>query len=73
MTALFIAAKIEEPMSPSLGNIMSVLNEIHMVELTKDNLLNLETNIILSLDFSLRKVSPIHFIERFFKLLGLDS
>ena len=53
--------------------MINIVKEIHKVELKKKSLLNLEEAIIRSLDFSLRKVSSIQFLERFVTLFGLDG
>ena len=43
------------------------------MQLDKEDLLDLEEEIIRTLDFSLRYVSPIHFLERYLRLFGIEK
>ena len=67
-----MAAKIEEPVSPSFERMIEVLEKIHSVTLKVRNVLNLEEDVIRTLDFSLRRVSATFFLERYLRLFGLN-
>ena len=43
----------------------SVLEGMHDIKIDNQTLLDMETNILMSLDFDVRFLSPIVFLERF--------
>ena len=49
-----------------------LLREQYDMTRKKQDLIDLEERIIRKLDFSLRDVSPIFFLERFFRIFGID-
>ena len=53
--------------------MISLLKEQGVTAIKKRHLINLEEKIIKTLDFSLRDVSPHHFLERYFRLFGIDQ
>ena len=67
-----MAAKLEEFISPSFTRMINILNEKHKVLLKKKALIDCEEDVIRALDFNLRTVSSVHFLERFLRLYGLD-
>ena len=71
VTCLLIAAKIEEPISPSFIRMINILDAKHSVKLRGKRIRQLESEILRTLDFSLRTVSPIFFLERFLRLFGI--
>ena len=73
LIALLMAAKIEEPIAPSVPLMIDLLNEKHQVLLNLKAVLKMEGDIIRTLDFSLRRVSQIQFLERYLRLFGLDK
>ena len=73
VTSLLMGAKIEEPMGPSVIFLLKLLKEKHSIELKKEDVLNLEESILRLLDFNLRSVSPIDFLERYIRIFDLDS
>lgn len=70
---ILMAAKLEENISPSFIRMITILNEQHSILLKKQNLINLEEDVIRTLDFDLRSVSSMHFLERYLRLVGLDK
>ena len=54
-----MAAKIEEPISPSFERMINLLKKYDITNIKKQNLIDLEESIIKKLDFSLRDVSSI--------------
>ena len=69
---LLMAAKLEENMGPSFCRMVDIVNEQYSVVLKREKLVNLEEDVIRTLDFDLRTVSSIQFLERFLRLFGLD-
>ena len=70
---LLMAAKLEENMAPSFVRMIDIVNEQYSVVLKRQKLLALEEDVIRTLDFNLRSVSSIQFLERFLRLFGLDK
>lgn len=52
--------------------MINLLHEQHQVKLEKQDLLDMEEEIVRTLDFSLRQISPINFLERYLRLFGID-
>ena len=73
ITCILMAAKLEEPVSPSFDYIIKLLKEKHQTEIVKEDLLDLEEKILIALQFSCHHVSPIPFLERYFRIFGIDS
>ena len=59
VTSLLLAVKIEEPISPSFERMVNLLRKYDIMSISKQDLIDLEEQIIIKLDFSLRDVSPI--------------
>ena len=72
-TCLLLAAKIEESVAPSTIVLLHTLKERHSIELQKCDVFNLEEKIIRALDFELRQSTPIDFLERYYRLFGIDT
>ena len=70
---ILLAAKLEESFAPSFIRMINLLNDQHEILLEKQDLLNLEESVVQTLNFSLRHVSPIHFLDRFHRLFELDQ
>ena len=66
-----MAAKIEEPISPSIERMINLVQETQKVTLTVETIIDTESDIIRTLDFDLRQVSPLVFLERYLRLFGL--
>ena len=73
VTCVLLAAKLEEPISPSFTRMINLLAEQQQTILEKQALIDLEEQIIKMLDFSVRTVSPCHFLERYLRLFGIDG
>ena len=63
--SILMAAKLEQPIQPSFNRMVKLVADQWDVHLTRQDLLNLEESIIRTLDFDLRSVSPLLFLERF--------
>ena len=53
--------------------MISILRESHDVHIEKQELLNIEERVIKMLDFSLVSISPIHFLDRYLRIFGIDE
>ena len=73
MTCLLIAAKLEEPVSPSYKILIRTMNDLHKANVQKRDLLRLEEKILIALEFSCHHISPIPFLERYFRIFGIDN
>ena len=52
--------------------MIRLLREKYDMTRKKQDLIDLEELLVRKLDFSLRNVSPITFLERFFRIFGID-
>ena len=68
LTVTLMAAKIEDFKQPSFNRMIKLLKSQHDMELSKQELVNLEERLIRKLDFNIREVYSITFLERFFRL-----
>ena len=68
-----MAAKIEEEIQPSISLMIELMEEKNSVQLVHAEIIECEEDIIRTLDFSLRRVSPIFFLERYQRLFGLSK
>jgi hypothetical protein len=64
-TAILMAAKIEQPISPSFNRMISLLPESQKGRVHKDDLIDLEEQIVWALDFDFGYASPVTFLERY--------
>ena len=67
-----MAAKLDQPMSPSFNKMIALLPEEVASSLSKQDLIDLETLVIRELDFSFERDGPLIFLERFERLLEVD-
>lgn len=70
-TALLIAAKIEQPISPNYERMIRLL-PVYRTSITRQDLIDMEEKIIRAFDFDFNYASPISFLERYQRLLSLD-
>ena len=73
ISCLFIAAKMEQPICPILANFVTVMRQRHEVEITREAVIELEARILTELNFDVRFVSPLRFLERFQRILEVDK
>ena len=65
IVSILMAAKLEQPIQPSFNRMVKLVAEQWDVKLTREDLLDLEESIIRTLDFDLRSVGPLLFLERY--------
>lgn len=70
ITALFIASKYEEIYPPHMKEYVNVCDR---ATYSKQDLLDMETKIILTLEFNLTDSTVLRFLERFGRVAGLES
>ena len=73
VTAILLAAKLEQPMQPSFRRLIAYLEKEHATTVERQEVVDLEENILRSFNFSMQYVSPIPFLERFLRIFGLDQ
>ena len=61
--AMFIASKYEETFAPEVGDFVYICDHAY----TKDEILRMERAIMRTLDFSLSRPLPLHFLRRYSK------
>lgn len=61
--AMFIASKYEETFVPEVGDFVYICDHAY----TKDEILRMEKAIIRTLNFSLSRPLPLHFLRRYSK------
>ena len=72
-TALLMAAKIEQPISPSFNRMINLLPSAERARINKSDLIDLEEKIVFALQFDFNYSCPVAFLERYQRLLSLDQ
>ena len=62
---MLMAAKMEQPISPSFNRMLALLPPSEQKNITKADLIKLEEKILLSLEFSVHYAGPLPFLERY--------
>jgi len=71
--SVLIAAKLEQPISPSFNRMINLLSEEQKKVVNKSELIRMERMVLRELEFSMHRAGPIPFLERFQRLLDLDQ
>lgn len=71
--SMLMAAKLEQPISPSFLRMISLLSEEERRNVTKTNLIALETEILFKLGFDFNFPGPMQSLERFLRILNYDQ
>ena len=72
VNSMMIAAKVQEVEPPLYEEMVDFLKEKVSVSLTRDELIGFESTILRTLNFDVRIVSPVTFLERYLRLFGID-
>jgi hypothetical protein len=67
-----MSAKLEQPISPSFTRMINLLPPEEKEHVSKEQLINIEYNILETLGFDFNFPGPIQSMERFLRLLGYD-
>ena len=72
-TVMLMAAKLEQPISPSFNRMLQLLPACEQKKISKQDIIDLEEQILLTLQFALHFAGPIPFLERYQRIFGLDE
>lgn len=72
ITAVFLAAKVEQPLSPNMNKMIQIAHSKLQVRVTRSEMIDMEWKIIGALDFNLRYTSPLMLLDRLLRLQNLD-
>ena len=72
VVSLLLAAKMNESMKPNLSNMVILINERIPGKIKLKNLITLEKQILIELEFDLQSETSINFVERFCQLFYLE-
>ena len=70
MVSVLLASKFVTNKNPNLAFLIETVNGWNIKEIWKDDLLQLEVEVLTSLGFSLNFETPINFIDRFIMLFN---
>ena len=70
---MLIAAKLEQPISPSFTRMINLLSEDEKKNLTKQSLIDLVADILITMGFDYNFPGPIQSLERFLRILKYDQ
>lgn len=73
VTVILMAAKIEQPISPSMQRMVNMISDEDRQTVNKQKIIQLEDDIIPALDFEFIIPGPIPFLERFTQLMGISQ
>ena len=68
-SALFVASKYEEIYPPGLKDFADITDNTY----SKKDILDMESKILIALDFSLTVASPLKFLDRYARLIAEDK
>jgi hypothetical protein len=71
--SILIAAKLEQPISPSFLRMIGLLTEEEQRQVSKSALIDLEAKILVQTGFDFGFPGPIQAMERYLRLLGFDT
>ena len=70
--SMLMAAKLEQPISPSFTRMIGLLSEDEQINVTKRGLIDLESDILITMNFDYNFPGPIQSMERFLRILEYD-
>ena len=70
--AVLMSAKLEQPISPSFTRMINLLSPDEKKNVTKQSLIDLESDILIKLGFDFNFPGPVQSMERFLHVLGRD-
>ena len=73
ITAVLMAAKMEQQIAPSFNRLIKIVHDEWGVSIFKQDLIDLEEDIIRELDFELHFPFPTLFLERYQRIFGLEN
>lgn len=70
--AVLMSAKLEQPISPSFTRMINLLTPEEKKNVTKQSLIDLESDILIKLGFDFNFPGPVQSMERYLRILGYD-
>lgn len=70
--AVLMSAKLEQPISPSFTRMINLLTPEEKKNVTKQSLIDLESDILVKLGFDFNFPGPVQAMERYLRVLGYD-
>ena len=72
-TSLLISAKLHEVLNPSFKAMSLVLDQDFSIAITRRDLIEHELDVLRKLNYDLKTVSSIQFLERYLRLFNIDE
>lgn len=69
---MLMAAKLEQPISPSFTRMIGLLTDEEQMSVTKQGLIELEADILIVMNFDYNFPGPIQSLERYLRILEYD-
>lgn len=70
--SVLMSAKLEQPISPSFTRMINLLSNDEKKSVTKQSLIDMESDILMRLGFDFNFPGPIQSMERYLRILGYD-
>ena len=71
--SMLLAAKLEQPISPSFSRMISLLSDDEKKNVSKKQLIELESDILIRMGFDYNFPGPIQSMERYLRILDYDQ
>ena len=71
--SILMAAKLEQPISPSFSRMISLLSAEEQKQVDKSKLIDLEENVLVTLGFEFNFPCPIQTMERYLRMLNYNQ
>jgi len=71
--SILLAAKLEQPISPSFSRMITLLSDDEKKYVTKKQLIDLEADILVVMGFDYNFPGPIQSMERYLRILNYDK
>ena len=71
--SMLMAAKLEQPISPSFSKMISLLSEVEKKQVSIDSMIKLVAEILVILSFDFNFASPYQSMDRYLRLLDYDQ
>lgn len=71
--SMLLAAKLEQPISPSFSRMISLLSDDEKKNVSKKQLIELEADILVQMGFDYNFPGPIQSMERYLRILDYDQ
>jgi hypothetical protein len=72
VTCLLLAAKLEQPIQPSFNRMINMLPDSERKGISRDTLIDLEFQVLVSLEFSFNAPGPMESVDRFLRIVEYD-